>query len=163
VLHTKVNYEVVFMTTEKKVILIVDDEIHIVEILKTMLTPFVDAIFTAYNGLEALNLVKKHPEIDVILSDIKMPVMDGMTFIKNAREAKIDKPFIFFTGYGSEQYMMDALKYGAFDFLNKPHFESLEEIVLKALNHAKKTNSSSKQDRETITAYQKLIKSKRAE
>lgn len=146
------------MTNDQKVILIVDDEVHIVEILKTMLTPLVDQVYTGNNGQEGLEIIKEHPEIDVILSDIKMPVMDGISFIKNVRDLGINKPFVFFTGYGSEQYMMDALKFGAFDFLNKPHFESLEEIVTKALNHAKNIGGDS--DGETVTAYQKLIKAK---
>jgi YesN/AraC family two-component response regulator len=145
------------MSDDKKIILIVDDEVHIVEILKTMLSPIVDEVFTAYNGKDGLDIVKKHPEIDVILSDIKMPIMDGISFIKNVRELKIDKPFVFFTGYGSEQYMMDALKYGAFDFLNKPHFESLEEIVLKALDHARNITKTSEDENETVTAYKKLM------
>lgn len=148
------------MGNDKKIILIVDDEIHIVEILKTMLTPIVDKVFTAHNGKDGLDIVTNHPEIDVILSDIKMPIMDGISFIKNVRELKMEIPFVFFTGYGSEQYMMDALKYGAFDFLNKPHFESLEEIVIKAINHAKHIAAESKEDNETVTAYKKLMKTK---
>ena len=60
-----------------------------------------DECFTAPNGKEALELLVKHKEINLVLSDIKMPIMDGLQFIQKARELDIQTPFVFFTGYGS--------------------------------------------------------------
>lgn len=57
----------------------------------------------------------------------------GIEFIAKMRELDYQHPIIFYTAHGNEQLMREALSYGAFDFLSKPHFDSLEETVEKAL------------------------------
>ncbi len=118
----------------KAKILIVDDEEHIVNFLALTLEDSVEEILKAYNGREALELVLKHKDLICILTDIKMPVMDGLELIKEVRKFNKKIPVIFFTGFGSEKYMVDALKYGAYDFINKPDLDNAEEIVLRAIN-----------------------------
>ncbi|HLE10525.1 MAG: hypothetical protein A2504_14325 [Bdellovibrionales bacterium RIFOXYD12_FULL_39_22] len=117
-------------------ILIVDDEEHIVNFLALTLEDSISEIIKAYNGREALELVAKHPDLVCILSDIKMPVMDGLELIREVRKTNKKIPFIFFSGFGSEKYMAEALKYGAYDFINKPDLENAEEVVLRAVNES---------------------------
>ncbi|MCK5074675.1 MAG: response regulator [Bacteriovoracaceae bacterium] len=143
------------MSNEKKAILIVDDEDHIVDILNDLVESIVDTIYTASNGMEALELVKKHNDINVILSDITMPVMDGIELIKTVREIGVNTPFIFFTGYGSEEYMIDALKYGAFDFLSKPKLDNLVQVVKKAFKNNDEPTSDT--DKDFISAYREMV------
>ena len=120
------------MEGSKTKILIVDDEKHIRESLAMLLKRYYDEIVTAANGMEGLRALAEGG-VSCVLSDINMPVMDGITFIKKAREGKNNVPFIFFTGYGNEKFMLDALTYGAFDFIDKPNFDNLEEIVKRGV------------------------------
>jgi DNA-binding NtrC family response regulator len=126
--------EILLMDSEKIKILIVDDEESITKLLATMLKDQVDEIEVAYNGRDALNIVKKNKNIALILTDIKMPIMDGIEFVKRIREMGHETPVIFFTGYGSQEYMVQALEYGAYDFIDKPNLENLEEIVGRCIN-----------------------------
>lgn len=130
------------MKYDGKKILLVDDEEHIVSYLQLSFEDDVEHIFTAYNGLEALEIFKKHPDIDVILSDIRMPKMDGLRLIEEIRKTNKTVPVIFFTGFGSEKYMVDALKFGAYDFINKPELENVEEVVFKLLDNLDNKDSS---------------------
>lgn len=113
-------------------LLIVDDEVELLEILKQTLETCAENIFIAENGVEALAILKSTP-IDCVVSDINMPVMDGIELIKMVRQENNPVPFIFFTGNGNERYMEDAARYGAFDFIDKPYFKDLREVVKKGL------------------------------
>ena len=62
-----------------------------------------------------------------------MPNMNGVEVLKKVREDFPDLPFIFYTGHGSRDLMREAIKYGAFDFLDKPCLEGLEEIASRGL------------------------------
>ena len=119
-------------------ILIVDDEVHIVNFLYLTLESTISKVFKAYNGKEALEVFKENRDISVILSDIRMPEMDGLELIKNVRELDQEIPFIFFTGFGFEKYVDEALKYNAYDFINKPDLENVVEKVLKAIKESPK-------------------------
>ena len=120
------------MTKQKGTLLIVDDEVHIVNISKLTLEGKVENILTAYNGQEAFDIIKEN-QVDCVLSDIKMPVMDGIALIKEVRNLGNQVPFIFYTGFGNDALMREALKYGAYDFIDKPEMENLEEVVLRGL------------------------------
>lgn len=86
----------------------------------------------AENGLEALEAVHK-VRPDLIISDIRMPKMDGIQLIKALREEGNDVPLIFLTAYGEFEYAKKALRYYAFDYLLKPFEDGeLEECVLRA-------------------------------
>lgn len=149
------------MKVEDSKILIVDDEEHIINVLKLILKSYFKNILTAQNGAEALNIINKEKNISCVLSDINMPIMDGISLIKNVRKTKNDVPFIFFTAYGNEQLMLEAIKYGAFDFVDKPYFDNLEKIVKKAVesNFSKEDKEQQKDD--FITNYQKLLNEKK--
>lgn len=136
-------------------LLIIDDEVLIVTNLKITLEDQADKIFVAYNGLEALEILKTN-EIHCIICDINMPKMNGVEFIKRIREDKIDIPLIFYTGHGNQELMMEAAKYGAFDFLDKPNLEGLEDVVAAGLKAG--LNKESTDERSFESDYQKLLK-----
>ena len=145
----------------KKHLLIVDDEELILENLSVLLEDLVDKTFLASDGKEGLEVLKSE-EITCIISDINMPKMDGLKFIKSAREAGFDTPFIFFTAHGNQELMMEAVKYGAFDFLDKPNFDGLEEVVSNGIKQGFKiqNNDSNLNHDEVVETYRELLNKK---
>lgn len=78
-----------------------------------------DAIYEATNGKEALDLCRQHRP-DLILTDIKMPLMDGLTFISHCRAVLPASPIIILSGYNDFRYAQQAIKYQVADYLLKP-------------------------------------------
>lgn len=116
-------------------ILVVDDEYFVRRgiVMETDWASIDCAVVAeAENGVEALEAVHKfHP--DLIICDIRMPKMDGITFLKTLREEGNDVPLIFLTAYGEFEYAKQALRYYAFDYLLKPFEDGeLEKCVLRA-------------------------------
>ena len=108
--------------SEKIKILAVDDDFINLKLISSMLkkSDFVREIVEAKNGLEALNIIKEHKDIQLILLDIKMPVMDGIEFLKNLSSMPESRevPVIVLTT--DETRKLEAFDCGAFDFLVKP-------------------------------------------
>ena len=100
-------------------ILIIDDEKSIRNTLKEILSYEDYEISLAENGLEGLELAKTD-EFDVILCDIKMPQMDGIEVLEKTQELALDTPIIMISGHGNIDTAVDAIKKGAFDFIEKP-------------------------------------------
>ena len=100
-------------------ILIIDDEKSIRNTLKDILSYEDYEISLAENGLEGLELAKTD-EFDVILCDIKMPQMDGIEVLEKTQELALDTPVIMISGHGNIDTAVDAIKKGAFDFIEKP-------------------------------------------
>lgn len=131
-------------SSEKMSVVIVDDEEDIRSLYQTVLEELLpDAeIFEACDGLEALNLIMA-VEPDLVISDIKMPNMDGRRLLKVSREFRKSCQFIFISGFGKE-FLYEFLRYGAFDVLEKPlNLDELEESISRALyclSHQKKIN-----------------------
>lgn len=103
-------------------LLIVDDEAELREILAMYIEEEGIQTKSAVNGQEAFNLMlsAEGKSVMAILSDIKMPKMDGLTLLKNLRENQIEIPVILLTAFGDKEKAVEALKYGAFDFQDKP-------------------------------------------
>jgi len=118
-------------------LLIVDDETDIREILRESLSDHVDLIFDAGNGEEALEKLKT-VSVHAILSDINMPKMNGLEFLRNLRKMGKSTPFIVLTGFGDKQMAIEALRLGAFDFLEKPWKETdIIDVVDRAVELGK--------------------------
>ncbi|NCD33693.1 MAG: sigma-54-dependent Fis family transcriptional regulator [Spartobacteria bacterium] len=118
--------------SEKASILIVDDEKNTREGLSRALKRKYN-IFLADNGSSALDIVDAHP-IDVILSDIRMPGMDGISLVKELHIRKPDIICILLTAYGSVETAVEAMKIGAYDFLTKPiNLDKLELLLNRSL------------------------------
>ena len=130
------------MIMSKGNLLIVEDEKALSDLLLDLLGPHADHIHAAYNGLEALDVVKNN-NINAIVCDINMPKMNGIEFIAEMRRIGNSHPIIFYTAHGNEVLMREALSYGAFDFLAKPNFDNLEGTVRQALDEGLKGKNSS--------------------
>jgi len=117
----------------KRNILIVDDEEFILENLKYLLEEFADEVYTALDGQAGLDIINSK-EVLCVISDINMPIMNGIEFIKSVREMGNNTPFIFFTAQGNRELMLEAVKFGAFDFIDKPNFDGLEDVVVRGMN-----------------------------
>ncbi|MBF0413580.1 MAG: response regulator [Desulfamplus sp.] len=103
-------------------ILVVDDDISVVELVSKQLRSHGHSSVTAKNGEIALEYFLKEPvAFDMIISDVMMPVMDGLELLEKIRQHKYDTPFIVMTGFGEIETVIKALKQGATDFLRKPY------------------------------------------
>ncbi len=114
----------------------VEDDPHMREALHEVLSrgPIKEVIL-AGDGEEGLEMVKAHSP-DAIISDLKMPKMDGLTFYKKAKNLT-NAPVIFITAYGTVPIAVEAMREGAFDFILKPFsMDVLEEAVGRALKYA---------------------------
>lgn len=110
-------------------ILIVDDEEAIVRLLSLSLRSDGYRTLTASDGEEALAVVKdKNP--DLVITDIKMPKMDGLELLKAIKAHDPDKEVIIVTGHGDIDSTITALQYGASDFINKPVRDEALTIAL---------------------------------
>ena len=100
-------------------VLIVDDEPSIIEYLALILGRRVEILFTAFNGAEGYECYKReHP--DLIISDIDMPTMDGIAFLKLVRADDRNIPFILSTGLKNLDILIEAIEQGITAFLPKP-------------------------------------------
>jgi two-component system NtrC family sensor kinase len=110
-------------------ILIVDDEEANVRVLSISLRSDGYEVVTAYGGEEALAVFQQTAP-DIVLTDIKMPGMDGIEVLKKVKEIQPDAEVIIITGHGDIDNAIEALKYGASDFLNKPIRDEALSIAL---------------------------------
>ena len=114
-------------------ILIVDDEQSYRQLLTLVFTDEGNNIRTAMNGRQALELLEAEPA-DVIISDVKMPDMDGIEMLRAVRETLPDLGVILMTAFASVETAREAFKLGADDFIQKPFdVEELKLIVKKTL------------------------------
>ena len=113
-------------------VLIVDDDRKILQRLEKFLKKEGFEVFTAHDGQEGLEIVRSK-KIDVILTDIKMPVMSGIELLEMAKKLHRDIEVIMMTGYGDEEKAVLSLRQGASNYLRKPI--DLEELLI-AINHA---------------------------
>jgi len=107
------------LKTKSEHILIVDDDETIRETLKDFLEATGDFCYVASNAYEALNVLPEN-SITLVISDIKMPGMDGIEFMKEAKQSFPDLDFIIITGYASDYTYTDIINAGATDYMTKP-------------------------------------------
>jgi len=100
-------------------ILLVEDEANMVRTLSRILERAGYEVATAANGKEALTALDGDP-FDVLITDLNMPVMDGMSLLRSMQEIVSRPAIIVLTGYGTIQSAVDAMKLGASDYLIKP-------------------------------------------
>lgn len=105
------------MSGEK--ILVIDDEDIVRISCKRCLIPEGYVVDVAANGVEGMNLVEEH-RYDLILTDLKMPDMDGMEFLAKIKEAQPQTKVIMITGYSTVEHAVKAIKLGAYNYLEKP-------------------------------------------
>jgi two-component system nitrogen regulation response regulator NtrX len=100
-------------------ILLIDDEASIRSALKEILEYESHQVWDFDHAEAALKLLAEQ-SFDLIMSDIKMPKMDGMDFLARVKSMDLETPVVMITGHGSVETAVEALKMGAFDFLQKP-------------------------------------------
>jgi DNA-binding NtrC family response regulator len=122
-------------------VLIVDDEKDMATLIERILASKRDCeTLTAVTGIEALELLSVH-EVDLILADLIMPEMDGLTLLDKIRDRWPDKTVVMITAYGSIQTAVDAMRRGAYDYLTKPFdYDSLLLVVDRALERVRLLN-----------------------
>jgi signal transduction histidine kinase len=114
----------------KNTILLVDDEAGIRKVLGISLQDSGYDVHTAENGQEALRLFKEIAP-PIVLTDIKMPDMDGIELLRKIKEESPDTEVIMFTGHGDMGLAIKSLKYDATDFVTKPINDEVLDIALK--------------------------------
>lgn len=100
-------------------LLVVDDESEIREIIAMNVQPLGYQVLEAADGQQALEVVRAR-HVDVVMSDLMMPRVTGLALLTELREAGFLQPFIFLTAYPSQDSTLQALRLGAFDYLEKP-------------------------------------------
>lgn len=116
------------MENPRQNIMIVDDEEEIVHLMSQTLDLWGYNAITAQDGEEALAKFKETP-IDVVITDLKMPKLNGVSLIERVKHLSEDTEVILFTGYPEVSTAIDAMKNGAYDYLIKPI--DLENLRLK--------------------------------
>ena len=116
--------------------LIADDELNMRRVLEAILRRDGYDVITAANGVEAL--ARMRPSVHTVITDLKMPGLDGMALLKKLSADYPDVPVVMITAHGSVDNAVEAVKLGAFDYLEKPFDqEQIRQVVAKALKHAR--------------------------
>ena len=121
-------------------VLLVDDEVPFVEAMTRRLAKRELSVLTAFSGPEALEVLKKHGNVDVVILDVKMP--GGMDGIETLREMKKIQPLaevLLLTGHASVETSIEGMKLGAFDYLLKPI--KIEDLMTKMAEAFEKKNA----------------------
>ena len=122
------------MTATK--LLFVDDEKPFVETMMKRLKKRTIEVTPAYNGEEALGYLEEKSDIEVVILDIKMPVMDGMTALKEIKSRHPLVEVIMLTGHATVETGIEGMKRGAFDYLMKPC--DMDQLIKKIDEAAKR-------------------------
>ncbi|MBR4370801.1 MAG: sigma-54-dependent Fis family transcriptional regulator, partial [Victivallales bacterium] len=129
----------------KPKILVIDDEKNTRDGLREALADDYDVLL-AEDGIKGLALLDANPDVCIALTDLRMPGMDGMDFIRNVTSRKNAPLIIMLTAYGSVQTAVEALKVGAYDYLSKPvdldNLEMMLERGMKVLRDRAEKNGA---------------------
>ena len=115
-------------------ILIVDDEKNYLVVLSAFLSEVGYETLTAQDAQEALGIVEA-ADLDLVLTDMKMPSMDGIELLRRVKEKTPELPVIMMTAHGTVEKAVEAMQLGAFNFIQKPfQNETLKHMVEKAVS-----------------------------
>lgn len=141
------------MRSNTQKVLIVDDE----EDLRDILASYIESIGYSYdeaeNGRSALEKIEKE-SFSLILSDIHMPEMTGIQLLQKIREHKNPVPFIFISSYCANDTSIEAMKLGAYDYLEKPFKPSIVKALIKEAVESNNTPQIKKTIPIQATAYE---------
>ena len=111
----------------------------------------------ARDGLEALQRLEANPDLDMVVSDINMPRMDGLSLLAKLQEADDKKSTIIVSAYGDMSNIRTAMNRGAFDFLTKPiDFADLEATIAKTIRHVEILREARRRQAEAERAHASL-------
>ncbi len=115
-------------------VLVVDDEVKMQRILEIMLREMGLDVVRAGNGREALDVIARE-SVDLVITDMRMPVMDGIALVKALHESGHTMPVIVITAHSTVESAVAAMKYGAVDYIMRPfEVETVELAVRRALS-----------------------------
>jgi class 3 adenylate cyclase len=142
-------------------ILVVDDEPDlealVLQKFRKQIRDGVVSFIFARDGLEALQSIEQHPAVDMVLSDINMPRMDGLSLLQKLQEAEDKKSTVIVSAYGDMSNIRTAMNRGAFDFLTKPiDFGDLELTIDKTIRHVEMMREARRRQAEAERAHASL-------
>lgn len=141
-------------------ILVVDDEPDLQDLIRQKFRKQIreneyEFLF-AENGVSALDILERSDGVDLILADINMPVMDGLTLLSRLNETEYFLKTLIVSAYGDMDNIRTAMNLGAFDFLTKPiDFRDLELTMKKTIKHVEelKKNAETLRENDTLKIY----------
>ena len=142
-------------------ILVVDDELDLERLVlqkfrKQIRDGAMRFVF-AHDGVEALQSIEQCPHVDMVVSDINMPRMDGLSLLQKLQEAEDKKSTIIVSAYGDMNNIRTAMNCGAFDFLTKPiDFGDLEMTIDKTIRHVEMMREEHRRQAEAERAHSSL-------
>ena len=142
-------------------ILVVDDEPDVAHLVRQFFRREIrsgklDFSF-AHDGVEALEKLREEPETELVLTDINMPRMDGLTLLERMGEISPTAKAVVVTAYGDMKNIRVAMNRGAFDFLTKPiDFDDLDATIEKTLDHLRMLRDALKSQEQLVTLRKEL-------
>lgn len=142
-------------------ILVVDDEPDlealVLQKFRRQIREGLVSFMFAHDGIEALQQLEANPDVDMVVSDINMPRMDGLSLLARLQEADDKKSTIIVSAYGDMSNIRTAMNRGAFDFLTKPiDFADLETTIDKTLRHIEVLREARRRQGEAERAHASL-------
>src|SRR5574341_2426222 len=139
--------------------LVVDDEASVCEAMKAILELEGIDVITTTSSVGAVDIVRKNA-FELIVSDLKMPVMDGFQFYEKVREIDTDSVFIIITAFGTIPSAVDAIKKGVYDYIPKPFTPDEVRIPIRRALEKKRLeqeNIALRTQIETRYSFQNII------
>src|SRR5262245_25546560 len=116
-------------------VLVVDDNARARQSMVDVLAAAGHDVASSASAIEALKIVEQNT-FDVIITDLQMPGMDGLAFIRTLAERKVETQIVMVTAFASVTSAVEAMRHGAFDYIEKPFdVEQLESLVSRAMRH----------------------------
>ena len=142
-------------------ILVVDDEPDlealVLQKFRRQIRDGTVSFLFAHDGIEALASIEAHPHVDMVVSDINMPRMDGLSLLAKLQEGEDKKSTIIVSAYGDMSNIRTAMNNGAFDFLTKPiDFGDLEMTIDKTVRHVEMMREARRRQAEAERAHASL-------
>jgi putative two-component system response regulator len=145
------------MERQSKVLIVDDDQFALQSMVRALGSESYQVV-TAASGLEAIDLLRQD-SFDLVLTDLKMPGVDGLVVLRKVREIAPQAVVLILTGYASLESAIEALRQGAYDYLVKPCSD--DELKLKITEGLKKVRLSKERTRAEEELRQSYVKSRR--
>lgn len=137
-------------------IMVVDDDPIVREMLRIILEPHPYIVQTQEDGTAALEEINNTPDFDLIISDMNMPRLNGLEFLREIRKRKLETPLIFLTVNEMVHTAIDALKNGAEDYIIKD--ENIAETILLAIRQTLEKDGLRKQNQQLMIDLERKTK-----